>query len=598
MQSFLKYFRVVFPMSSTRKTTALKRSKRITSSFLSLTSLLLNPIFFRYSLIVSTVMLGLTAQIEQAQAVVPITWSFNGTGVGTLSSTSTIATTTLPNGTVVTATISGMTWYNSAPETFTGAGLASFPPSTPNQALGILVPAGCSTTTACGTITLTFSKPVSSPKFYVSDLGGNASLSGILTGFRFAPVSITSGQTFSAIGQGTNTQLINGNKTITLITANNVGKAIDSNSCGTEFGCGSYNIVGTEPYSSLALQIDPLQKFGAAVPADVVLLTLDVVESVQISGTVFDDADGSKVKNGTEAGTNGGGLNAVLVNSSNQVVATTAVAANGTYTFSNITANATYTVQITTATATVGSAPPAIALPSNWVSTGENLNNVADSTVDSILTVPVTASNITTANFGIKQNPADVLLLKRITAINGLSTNPNDNTTSLTGVLVDPNWKAGYVVGAIDGGPVKPGDTIEYTIYYLNNGGRNAKSARICDRLNANQTFQPNTYTTGAGMQVQIGGDRITNTALTLTNQSGDDGGQFIAATSPVTALPTNCNSVTGAPNNDYGALILDLVTNPGSPNLTALPGSTGQGTPNDSFGFWRFTTKVNQVSP
>jgi uncharacterized repeat protein (TIGR01451 family) len=196
-------------------------------------------------------------------------------------------------------------------------------------------------------------------------------------------------------------------------------------------------------------------------------------------------------------------------------------------------------------------------------------------------------------------NPADVLLLKRITAINGLTTNPNDNK-SLTDVLVDPNWKVGYVIGATDGGKVKPGDTIEYTIYYLNNGGRNAKSARICDRLNANQSFQQNTYTTGAGMQVQLGGDRITNTAVNLTNQSGDDGGHFIAATSPVTALPTNCNSITGA-NNDYGALILDLAgttSAPVFPTLINLPNTTGQGIPNNSFGFWRFITKVNKVSP
>lgn len=193
-------------------------------------------------------------------------------------------------------------------------------------------------------------------------------------------------------------------------------------------------------------------------------------------------------------------------------------------------------------------------------------------------------------------NPADVFLLKRITAINGLTTNPNDNTTSLTGVLVDPKWKAGYVVGATNGGPVKPGDRIEYTIYYLNNGGRNAKSVLICDRLNANQSFQQNTYTTGAGMQVQIGGDRITNTAVNLTNQSGDDGGQFIAATN--TALPTNCN-LTGI-NNNYGALILDLAGTtiaPVVPTLTNLPNATGQGTPLNSFGFWRFTTKVN-ISP
>jgi uncharacterized repeat protein (TIGR01451 family) len=241
-------------------------------------------------------------------------------------------------------------------------------------------------------------------------------------------------------------------------------------------------------------------------------------------------------------------------------------------------------------------------------------NTGLPATIDNIAQVqyPTVAGGITTTqilNTPIVITPitsnANVLLVKRITAINGLSTNPNDNT-SLTGLLVDPNWKAGYVVGAIDGGKVKPGDTIEYTIYYLNNGGRNAKSVRICDRLNANQTFYPDTYpdstfiqnnttnpnTAGSGMQVQKG----MNAALTLTNTSDSDGGQFIAATG--TALPTDCKSVAGAPNNDYGALILDLVTNPGSPNLTTLPGKTSQGAPNDSFGFWRFITKVNKVSP
>jgi hypothetical protein len=126
---------------------------------------------------------------------------------------------------------------------------------------------------------------------------------------------------------------------------------------------------------------------------------------VTVSGTVFDDADGSKLLNGTETGTNGGGLNAVLVDSTNKVVATTAVAANGTYTFSDVPTNANYTVQITTATATVGSAPPAVTLPSNWVSTGENLNSAIDGTVDSKLSVAVTTSNITGANFGIEQVP-------------------------------------------------------------------------------------------------------------------------------------------------------------------------------------------------
>ncbi len=121
-----------------------------------------------------------------------------------------------------------------------------------------------------------------------------------------------------------------------------------------------------------------------------------------ISGTVFSDTDSSKIQNGTEAGTNGGGLNAVLLNSSNAVVATTTVAADGTYSFSNV-SPATYTVLITTGTTVT------ITLPTNWVSTGENLNNVTDTTVDSkLLNVVVGSSNVTGANFGIKQNPAPV----------------------------------------------------------------------------------------------------------------------------------------------------------------------------------------------
>ncbi len=125
---------------------------------------------------------------------------------------------------------------------------------------------------------------------------------------------------------------------------------------------------------------------------------------VSISGTVFDDADGSKIQNSPEVVTNAGGLNAVLIDSSNKVVATTAVAANGTYTFPNVPPNATYTVQITTATATAGATPPAITLPKSWVSTGENLNGIPDATVDGKTTVVVTTSNVTGVNFGIKQN--------------------------------------------------------------------------------------------------------------------------------------------------------------------------------------------------
>lgn len=126
---------------------------------------------------------------------------------------------------------------------------------------------------------------------------------------------------------------------------------------------------------------------------------------VSLSGTVFDDADGSKIQDGTEVGTNASGLNAVLVDSSNKVVSTTTIAANGTYSFSNVLTDATYTVLITTATATVGSAPPAVILPPNWIGTGENLSGTADATVDGKVSVTVGKIKVTGINFGIEQPP-------------------------------------------------------------------------------------------------------------------------------------------------------------------------------------------------
>lgn len=126
----------------------------------------------------------------------------------------------------------------------------------------------------------------------------------------------------------------------------------------------------------------------------------------QISGTVFNDVNGitDNTINGT--GSNAGGLNAVLVNvTTGNVDAAVAVAANGTYSFASV-PSANYNVLITTNTATVGSTPPAVALPSNWVVTGEYLGTGTgnDGTVNGILPIGTTAS-VTNANFGIEQLP-------------------------------------------------------------------------------------------------------------------------------------------------------------------------------------------------
>ena len=126
---------------------------------------------------------------------------------------------------------------------------------------------------------------------------------------------------------------------------------------------------------------------------------------LRLSGTVFDDANGSKVQNGGEAGTNAGGLYVNLVDSTNKVVAWAAVNADGTYDFPAVSPNATYTLQLTTNKGTVNQPPPAIALPANWVTTGENASGTPDATADSKLTVVVVTTDVTGQNFGIEQLP-------------------------------------------------------------------------------------------------------------------------------------------------------------------------------------------------
>ena len=190
---------------------------------------------------------------------------------------------------------------------------------------------------------------------------------------------------------------------------------------------------------------------------------------------------------------------------------------------------------------------------------------------------------------------ANVLLVKRITAINGDRTkNPNDNTplntfvddTTSTRQADDnsPNWKSNYLLGAIDAGKVKPGDEIEYTIYFLNAGSSNANTVRVCDRLSDNQDFKVNSYGTSKDVQLQLG----TSTILDLT--SANDAGDRTQLISAGSTVPTNC--YLKAANNN-GTLVIDVTGNTGVPNLTTMPGSTAQGSPNDSYGFFRFVTKV-----
>lgn len=212
-------------------------------------------------------------------------------------------------------------------------------------------------------------------------------------------------------------------------------------------------------------------------------------------------------------------------------------------------------------------------------------NNQATEDDQSSVSLTATASN------------PDVILVKRITAINGNRTeNPNDNTPLNT--FVDdtvsarqdddnhPNWLDNYLIGAINAGKIKPGDEIEYTVYFLNAGNSDGENLRICDRITPFQDFKLNAYGTGNDLQLKL----ANNSEINLTSASdNNDRAQLISTTGTV---PTNCN-LKGA--NDNGTLLIDI-TGTGQTNqsdLTSIPGSTGKGTPDNSYGFFRFTTTV-----
>lgn len=124
-----------------------------------------------------------------------------------------------------------------------------------------------------------------------------------------------------------------------------------------------------------------------------------------ISGNVFNDVNGmtDNLVNGN--GTNAGGLNAVLINNLGNVAATTPVAADGTYTFTEV-PNGDYSVLITTANPAVGTLSPTTSiLPTNWVNTGEGTVAAGDGTINGLTSIVKGNSSVTNVNFGIEERP-------------------------------------------------------------------------------------------------------------------------------------------------------------------------------------------------
>ncbi|UKO97279.1 DUF11 domain-containing protein [Nostoc sp. UHCC 0870] len=220
---------------------------------------------------------------------------------------------------------------------------------------------------------------------------------------------------------------------------------------------------------------------------------------------------------------------------------------------------------------------------------GDNTNNTSPPDVANII------SSSSTSN---------LILVKRITrinnqdydnTINGRSdVSPDDDQYVATPRDIDDDdakWPNGYLQGLIHTDIVKPGDELEYTIYFLSNGENNAVNVKLCDLVPSNVTFLPAAFNNqtpndsglaGAdqGIAMAVGS---TEPTVYFSNVADSDRGTFYPANDPNT--PNFCSS-----SNTNGAIVVEITR---TLILPVLPFATGSGTPPESYGFVRFRAKV-----
>jgi uncharacterized repeat protein (TIGR01451 family) len=243
--------------------------------------------------------------------------------------------------------------------------------------------------------------------------------------------------------------------------------------------------------------------------------------------------------------------------------------------------------------------------------TGSTLKNTATVMPPGGFTDPNSINNTATDEDPIQAavtSSPNLLLVKRITRINESMTHDGKNLAAYNDIanyayddnILDtptPNppdtdkWPlplSQSLPGAVSTGNVKPGDAVEYTIYYLSAGSSPAQKVIVCDRLPSNQTFMPDTFNSLAtapnaaknypvgdrGIAISQGGTTFAN-----TNLSNDDAAQYYP---PGSTLPSACTQST--PSEDNGTITVDLGT---------LPNATSAGVPANAYGFLRFRAKV-----
>ncbi|MDJ0775172.1 MAG: SdrD B-like domain-containing protein [Mastigocoleus sp. MO_167.B18] len=187
--------------------------------------------------------------------------------------------------------------------------------------------------------------------------------------------------------------------------------------------------------------------------------------------------------------------------------------------------------------------------------------------------------NADDVDFGLRsgvvgeENPTNLRLVKRITGVFGSNgqligsfNTFEDGTGNADNVLNEALNKR--LFGVLEF-PTKSGDVVEYTIYFLAEGGAPQQNVRICDLIPQGTSFSQNTFGVGKGISLQQGNASETS----LTNTEDTDVGAFY---SPLKPFPSNENACQNQ-NNPNGAVIVNI--------NEILP---------DNFGSIRFRVKID----
>ncbi|MEH2264420.1 lamin tail domain-containing protein [Nostoc sp.] len=209
-----------------------------------------------------------------------------------------------------------------------------------------------------------------------------------------------------------------------------------------------------------------------------------------------------------------------------------------------------------------------------------------------------TGSRVTSVgenNNGATAANAKLLLVKRITRINNqditdIVDGRSDVAITAANYVPEPfasddnyvTWPAGYLRGLINAGTVKPGDELEYTIYFLSKGPSDATNVKFCDLVPSSTTFIPTAFNgntpSDGGLTVADRGIALalgsSNPTVYLTNiDDASDRGRFYAVNDPT---PSYCGT------NTNGAVVVNITRSPDLPKLVK-----------DFYGFVRFRAKV-----